>query len=312
MQTQCAVNSVALNGYWDDMVIDMTATWVASLFYAFYLNLFSISLHTLIRRKTAAKGMLLGFTCTMAVLGTAQMVVRVAIITVVARSLPQFIEEMQVDANPGPTPKPLRTAQLVLCVINNIVAESLFLYRCYMIWGSRKKVLIVPGFLMVSTFVLGGLAIKAPDSWTSPFEVAPYVIATATNLVLMLLTAGRIWWIRRQALIVGADDTIRSRYSSVIAMIVESGALYCATTILLAITYFLPGNSFLMLQAAAMHLVNIAPTIIVVRVGLGYENTTGSSPRQHTLRFPARQALDGSHSQASALHIKHSGDDVDF
>ncbi|KAJ6485342.1 hypothetical protein C8R47DRAFT_537018 [Mycena vitilis] len=152
-----------------------------------------------------------------------------------------------------------------------LVADSLFLYRCYIIWGSRWKAAAVPGFLMVLTFVASFLAIRkasASPQQSQPFEIVPYIMATTTNIILILLTAGRIWWIRRDALHVGSDYTIPSVYRSVIAMIVESGALYCATTILLIITYILPGTSFIMVQAAAMHLINIVPTLIIVRVGL--------------------------------------------
>ncbi|KAJ7661988.1 hypothetical protein DFH06DRAFT_1325312 [Mycena polygramma] len=152
----------------------------------------------------------------------------------------------------------------------------------------------------------------AVDSTALSEYWADMVADMTATWVASFFYAGRIWWIRREALNVGADDTIRSRYSSVIAMIVESGALYCATTILLAITYFLPGTAFLMAQAAAMHLVDIAPTIILVRVGLGCENSAGSSACQHTLRLPVRQVLNRAHSQVSVLQIKPRGEDVDF
>ncbi|KAJ7653625.1 hypothetical protein DFH06DRAFT_1417230 [Mycena polygramma] len=316
MQTQYTVNSTALNKYWADMVADMSVTWVAIFFYAFYLNLFILSLYTLARRKRAARKVLLGFTLTMAVLGTAQMVVRLVTISIAAGSLPQFIAQEEAA---GPIPKLLHVAQDAIFGINNFVADTLFLYRCYMIWGSQWKVAVAPGLLMLSTVVVGCIAIVAPDSVSSPgqpFERVPYITATSTNLLLIILTAGRIWWIRRDALHVGSNRTLRKRYSSVMAMIVESGAIYCATTILLTFTYPLPGTPFLMVQAAAMHLVNIVPTLIIVRVGLEKcEDPAGSSARQPTSRLPvgqARQAFNDPHSQVPVLHIKAGGDDLEL
>ncbi|KAJ6475108.1 hypothetical protein C8R47DRAFT_1143547 [Mycena vitilis] len=269
---------------WSDVVIAVSATWLALFFYAFYLNLFILALYTLALRKTAARTILLGFTWAMALLGTTQIILRLLTSTLAARHIYNMFEE-----NPAPaggnwdTVNALTIAQNVLFPVNNLVADALFLYRCYTLWGARWKVVLVPGFLMLSTFAVGCMAAAPNFSTDTEFQRSPYVLATATNLVLMLLTAGRIWWIRRATLHVGSDSKIRQeRYSSVIAMILESGALYCVATVLLTITA--PLEQSALVEAAATHLVNIVPTLIIVRVGLGYHT-------QDNAEIDAKQAI---------------------
>ncbi|KAJ7929670.1 hypothetical protein B0H13DRAFT_2310307 [Mycena leptocephala] len=109
------------------------------------------------------------------------------------------------------------------------IAQTAVLYRCYVIWGFRRKVIIVPALLMVSTFVMGILgATIFIDVVTRQMIVSP---AAATNLVLTALTGKS-----RAASHVGLDRTLRSRYNTAIRLIIESGAIYCITAIFLVIT----------------------------------------------------------------------------
>ncbi|KAJ7303067.1 hypothetical protein DFH08DRAFT_57016 [Mycena albidolilacea] len=138
-----------------------------------------------------------------------------------------------------------------------------------MIWGSQWKVIVVPGILIVAT-VVTGLA-SVPKSQNFKFQQSPYIIAAITNLVLVLLTAGRIWWIRRDARYIGVT-ALNTRYDRAIAMIVESGAIYLISTILLIVTYPLRASeSFQVLQAITAQLINVVPMLIIVRVGLGHQ-----------------------------------------
>ncbi|KAF7355995.1 hypothetical protein MVEN_00928900 [Mycena venus] len=275
IQTQCTLNSTTFNADWDDMVAGSTTLVLAFFFYGFYLNLFIVAIYILSRRKTAGKRVLLAFTCAMAVLGTTQMVLRLAMSVMSSRIFLRSIQHGASFNNAvlppskfGGTYNSMDNAYHAIFIINNLVADSLFLYRCFMVWGSQWKIIILPAFFMVATFVTGCVAFASPSvSTRQTVQQSPYIMATITNLVLVLLTVGRIWWIRRDALHIGTSD-LKTRYNSVIAMIVESGAIYCIFTVLLIITYPL-GVSFMMLQTIATHLINIVPTLIIVRVGLG-------------------------------------------
>ncbi|KAJ7910936.1 hypothetical protein B0H13DRAFT_2272239 [Mycena leptocephala] len=149
----------------------------------------------------------------------------------------------------------------------------------------------------------------------STLEYAPFamlfdisiVLSVFTTLILMglsgeitnILRAGRIWWLARKARRLMGRKVI-SKYYTVCAMILESGALYCAGGIPFAVIAFYIfinptsatfSTAFDIVSDPAVHerltdgdssrqfqtptgailgqLVGIAPTIIAVRVGLG-------------------------------------------
>ncbi|KAJ7795830.1 hypothetical protein B0H14DRAFT_3158384 [Mycena olivaceomarginata] len=111
----------------------------------------------------------------------------------------------------------------VIYVTSNVIADSIFVFRCYAIWNFQRKVIIFP------------------------------------TLSTLSAAAGRIWWAARKAREVVGPKMI-SRYYTVCAMILESGAIYCAGGIVFLI---------LSVHHNMSEVVGIAPTIIAVRVGLG-------------------------------------------
>ncbi|KAJ7142718.1 hypothetical protein C8R44DRAFT_866022 [Mycena epipterygia] len=163
-------------------------------------------------------------------------------------------------------------------VTSNIIADSIFIFRCYAIWGCRRNIVILPIILTLAVAGLGYSNVQnnlATDFGEVGFLLFISSVATSlfTTFILMGLTVGRIWWLAREARHV-MGRKVADRYYTVCAMILESGALYC-----------LGGNAFLVVGltstravatsllfpgAVLAQLVGIAPTIIAVRVGLGY------------------------------------------
>ncbi|KAJ7463970.1 hypothetical protein FB451DRAFT_1264343 [Mycena latifolia] len=163
-------------------------------------------------------------------------------------------------------------------VTSNVVADSIFILRCYAIWNFRRTIIIVPTLL---TFAVAGLgyfnvfnSLGNPENWIPAFRVGTFLfdesvgVSVITTFILMGLTAGRIWWIVRVAHpIIGRKTT--SRYYGVCAMILESGSLYCAGGIAFVIISISTGTVYTTTGAVMGQLVGIAPTMIAVRVGLG-------------------------------------------
>ncbi|KAF7292523.1 hypothetical protein MKEN_01476700 [Mycena kentingensis (nom. inval.)] len=170
----------------------------------------------------------------------------------------------------------------VFYVTSIIVADGIFVFRCYEIWGRRKRVVVVPITTAVASAALGyasviicGLRSLAQFlfiNWIFPLAV---VFSMLTNTMLMALTAGRIWWIARGAAMI-MGPTVDRQYRTVVAMILESGALYVTPALLYLILYAAERASTQIIFATLAQIVGIAPTIIVVRVGLGSSIT---SPR---------------------------------
>ncbi|KAJ7675914.1 hypothetical protein DFH06DRAFT_1292117 [Mycena polygramma] len=185
--------------------------------------------------------------------------------------------------------KALILAEDIILAYNNLVTDLLFLYRCYVIWGSRKRIILLPGVLILATVVVGcltGLEFSRLIKINSFFgPKLPFVIAGITNLVLTCLTAGRIWYIRREVQIIGGWRGFRKRYATASAIILESGILYSVFVIIYIVSSSIntdnssqSGTVFQGVAWAVVQLgVNLVPTLILVRVGLGRstENTAG-------------------------------------
>ncbi|KAJ6467737.1 hypothetical protein C8R45DRAFT_1171130 [Mycena sanguinolenta] len=151
----------------------------------------------------------------------------------------------------------------VIYAINNSVADGLVIYRCYVVWNNDWRVIVLPIMLLVTS------------------------------------TACRIWWISRQArAYLGA--TAQRRYIFSIAVLVESGMVYSATILAYLIMIQYPslantlGEPILQIVSQVM---GIAPTLIIVRVGLGLSVENGQSTVKTgntsiTLR-PQRHAILG-------------------
>ncbi|KAF7342236.1 hypothetical protein MVEN_01811600 [Mycena venus] len=160
-------------------------------------------------------------------------------------------------------------------VTSNLIADSIFVYRCYCIWGFRRRIIAVPVTLLIASGCLGyasvivcGLEELSEFLFINIFFPLAVVFSVLTNVMLMALTAGRIWWIARGARAIMGPAVVQ-QYRTVIAMILESGALYCIPGLLYLITFATRPSSTQVIFAALTQIVGIAPTIIVVRVGLG-------------------------------------------
>ncbi|KAJ7083853.1 hypothetical protein C8R44DRAFT_822110 [Mycena epipterygia] len=118
----------------------------------------------------------------------------------------------------------------------------------------------------------------------------------------MTLTAGRIWWIRRETFHVDVDPKFRNRYDTAITIIVESGVIYCACGILALVSGFFVrvevisyGIAYGLLRQG----INIIPTLIVVWVGLGHniqdtirDRIEKSTPRHTPIFLEDQEVLD--------------------
>ncbi|KAF8188251.1 hypothetical protein K438DRAFT_1834116 [Mycena galopus ATCC 62051] len=218
--------------------------------------------------------------------------------------------------NPGSTAAPglgtydsLFFAAEVVFAVNNLTADLLFLYRCYVIWGRQKKVLIVPGALILST--VGCISSAQQD--LGPTFTASYITAGAGNLTLVGFTAGRIWVKRRDAIHIDTDSNLKNRYSTAIAIIVESGALYCFFAILCAITAQLRESAigditFGVIVSASAQGMNILPTLIIVRAGMGRNIQDRIEPLRAPRVTPACPGVKRADSSYGVLDIKPSSE----
>ncbi|KAJ7614473.1 hypothetical protein FB45DRAFT_937014 [Roridomyces roridus] len=189
-----------------------------------------------------------------------------------------------------PPQEPWVRAAFGIYVTSNVIADSVFVFRCYAIWGFHLIIVAFPILCTLGVAVLGYWQVIQPDkiiaiahtgtniinpSHEGPvmldviitFGTMPILISLGTTIILVVLSAGRIWWLGCRAHKILGFKT--GRYYTVCAMILESGALYVVGAILLAILSIVYANDDLVRCAPITpQLAGIAPTIIAVRVGL--------------------------------------------
>ncbi|KAJ7248847.1 hypothetical protein B0H12DRAFT_1123006 [Mycena haematopus] len=223
--------------------------------------------------------LLMAWSCVVAAGATTQMAFTIFQAVETAHSVEHLLHAQ--ESNP-PVLAVLNTAQYVLMATNNFMTDSLYLYRCYVIWGCRWKILILPGLFMLSTFVLTVLSVASIGRIVDAQFV--YSLMMTTNLILTALTAGRLLWIRRTTSCVIVENMFRARCNRAIGMILESGAIYCIVMIVLLITVSrdAPGvytQLYSIELGFLSQLYNIIPTFTLVYVGLNEIKPQGTEKK---------------------------------
>ncbi|KAJ7666331.1 hypothetical protein B0H14DRAFT_1055163 [Mycena olivaceomarginata] len=101
-----------------------------------------------------------------------------------------------------------------------------------------------------------------------------FALSLATNVLVTILTAGRIWWICRQSRGAYSKTAEQRRYVFAVAiftwLVIESGMLYSAAVLTYLIVVSIPCVSILEepIFQALTQIMGIAPTLIIVRAGM--------------------------------------------
>ncbi|KAJ7092257.1 hypothetical protein C8R44DRAFT_990341 [Mycena epipterygia] len=194
--------------------------------------------------------------------------------------------------------------------LSNWIADGIFVHRCYVIWGRKWRPVAVPAFSYLCTIV-GGIVGLLPLPGTSERVATAVCMGTIffTNVLSSSLAAGRIWYIsRRLARLMGGRNP-RKKYMDLTAILLESGLIYPITLVVIIALFVAPTAStstFSVLVGVAVcyHIVAIAPTLIIVRIGMGVSTgdvetsvTLSSGPAarreiQTTMEFQVRETRE--------------------
>ncbi|KAF9059845.1 hypothetical protein BDP27DRAFT_1340523 [Rhodocollybia butyracea] len=183
----------------------------------------------------------------------------------------------------------LEIVEAAIYVIANFVADSLLIYRCYIVWGARKYITAGPSLLSfantalaLSTIALQHQAIpqyfelfadgveSASVDAANAITIAFLAVNIFTNVVVTGLIAGRIFWIyqtNQQSLgAAGRDDKSLKTLNMIVAMILESGLLY---PVALGIGLWVDVGTFVdTVEPILTVAVGMTPTLIMVRTDL--------------------------------------------
>ncbi|KAL0578319.1 hypothetical protein V5O48_003666 [Marasmius crinis-equi] len=166
-------------------------------------------------------------------------------------------------------------------LLANVISDGILLSRCYVIWERRWAVVSAPAVLCLAYNVFGvyyivnrGEALAADGVFSIPF----LLVGIISNLSLTIIIATKILLVfKRSSIHLGQQS--KAVYASTLAIVIESGVLYPIVLVVLLIINIctvstkngIP-NAYAPLDAGSMsliHVVGIAPTLLVVRIGLG-------------------------------------------
>ncbi|KAJ7433416.1 hypothetical protein FB451DRAFT_327494 [Mycena latifolia] len=185
-------------------------------------------------------------------------------------------------------------AEYIFLVTNNALTDGLFTYRCYVVWERTKYIIILPMILLASATILGYVGAVQNDYFgesTFTAKIA-FILSGATNVMITMLTAGRIWWAARRArigLLEPRSDMGARMYNTAVAMLLESGAIYSVSVIAYIVSGVIHTPATTIVQdvvvGALPQIVNIVPILIIVRVGLMHRDTQSRETSAADLSF---------------------------
>ncbi|KAH9955932.1 hypothetical protein BC827DRAFT_1271286 [Russula dissimulans] len=180
--------------------------------------------------------------------------------------------------------EPERKAQAMLYLTNSLIGDAILIWRLWIIWG-RNLWLTTPFILLfigtaVSGFTgfthLGRLDLSQTVFLPSVINwlTASWCLSIATQFGATLLIGYRVWK--------GTSEGIGASRLAILWILVESGALYSVTTILML--GFSRTNIGAIIVTALGQISALGPTLIIVRVGLrGSSSSSAFTPVKGSL-----------------------------
>ncbi|KAJ2932982.1 hypothetical protein H1R20_g4130, partial [Candolleomyces eurysporus] len=159
------------------------------------------------------------------------------------------------------------------------IGDGILIYRCYIIFNKRWWVVILPILMWLATAVCSGVTvyieatIGSGDLGQSQFE--PFISSTlsltlATNVITTALIVYRIYKIQSRA----ANHTVStgstsSPYSRLIRTLIECGAMYTASIIVLFACYLADSNAILPVSNSVVQIIGITFNLLILNIDRG-------------------------------------------
>ncbi|KLO13649.1 hypothetical protein SCHPADRAFT_915187 [Schizopora paradoxa] len=161
-------------------------------------------------------------------------------------------------------------------VILNWFADGLLIYRLYMIWNNNLYVAALPiltllGSFTVSVLLLFQLTQPGASLWTRvaiSFGIPYWSISISLNVIVTLLIVARLLYMRRVTRIALTPEHA-STYTSIVAILIESAALYSTVGLIFVISYARNSMVQNVLLPVLGHIQAVSPLLIILRVARG-------------------------------------------
>ncbi|KAL7278322.1 hypothetical protein ACG7TL_008298 [Trametes sanguinea] len=263
------------------------AAVLACITYGAYLILAAICIHFLLKRR--AKGnsqrVILVYTIVMLLFST------VYFVSGAIWSEIEFVESSNIAGYASSLGQSIYIIKDTFYVLNIWLADSLLIYRLHIVWSGSFLVILLPIFLWMGAVATGVLLLLDTAKPTATlvaadvirFQTAFYCMSISLNILTTLLIAGRLWYQQRQMKALAAVPSARWDYTSVIAIFVESAALYsiCGIVYIPLVVRKLPLQY--PITALIGGVTSIAPSLIILRIALGTAVTQETTAKTSTI-----------------------------
>lgn len=169
-----------------------------------------------------------------------------------------------------------------LYVAQTLLGDALALLRCYLVWEKRLSVIILPSILLAGSTATGiailyyfdkvvpqaNIFVEQLTHWITAFFSTTF----ATNVICTGLIAYRIWLINSSRL-----GFRHRKFTPVLLVIVESGAVYSVTLMVLLILYNVDSWFQYVILDAVSPIVGIVFTVIMLRIAAGISSEEGET-----------------------------------
>ncbi|KAF9450829.1 hypothetical protein P691DRAFT_809353 [Macrolepiota fuliginosa MF-IS2] len=153
--------------------------------------------------------------------------------------------------------------KMMLYLTSNLIADVFLIFRCYMVWGRRKRVITVPTILLLVSTVFGFVFQGLAPSQARDYGIIFLWLTFALNTSVASLIAFQIWWMSRELSRVPTGPVHTNKCCYIIAIVMESGALYPIYVLISVVV------KSLVLRNSLAQVVGIVPTMVIIQIGLG-------------------------------------------
>ncbi|EIM91597.1 uncharacterized protein STEHIDRAFT_108117 [Stereum hirsutum FP-91666 SS1] len=177
----------------------------------------------------------------------------------------------------------LEQTLMILGVVNYVVSDAVVVWRCWLLWGKKRWILMVPVVLFIATFA-GAIAFVAFDvkalAFSSTYkeqektikdylardDLIIWCLTLSTNIWATLMISFKAWKHRKCLSTMLRQGSKKTQLEKLMALLVESGAFYCIGFLLI---YALTRTGSFVMDGVMVQIAGIYPTILIVLVNFG-------------------------------------------
>ncbi|KAJ7429480.1 hypothetical protein B0H11DRAFT_2300554, partial [Mycena galericulata] len=262
----------------------MAGMVVANVFYGIYFNLFLTSTHLISRRITGNKtGSIYRSATFVSGLILFATVTSTCILLTIRVFQGFLLYEDGPDAFFADDTQPTAVVLNMVTLGSVFVNDLIMIYRLYIVWCRTKPVIILPvlagiGFTVCAVILI--FHIKKMGNRAAVVSLTGFLFTLATNIYCTVFISWKIYIITKACV-----PTSGTSLRDLLAILIESSALYTTWAMFYAITHQINDNSQYFAVATLPPIAGIANALVQTRIGMGTSVERYTTQSTHSLRF---------------------------